>query len=467
MVSRPSAAPTPAVVGRFPASYLQEQWLLSTKDGASNYNVAFAFGVDHADPDLLMTALNQLAARHEILRTTFVRQRDGVCQVVTEPKPPDIWRLDLAAGTLTAADVRDVALTQVARPFSLGAGPPWRAALLRLGQSRHALVFVLHHALCDGWSTGVALRDLAGLYEALACRRPPRLPEMPIQFADYAAWERGPHEPSTEAYWQSHLAPLPARPALPTDPSWQDGHPFELAAVPIPPVPPDAVDRLTALARKLGQSLAGIVHAAALLVISPYVDRDVILGVAHANRGLADVQPLIGPLFDYLPVHASLAGDAPFLKVTKRLADAVRDARRHPLPLGRVEQLVTTQSATCRLFDVSVNFVPVSAPRPIRAITATDDSAMFSMYPLSTGWLRMPVDREFYGAGRLGFVVRPGTSGLGGHLWTNASVVPPPTAAGIARAFSCGLTLVADDPHRIVRNVARRAAARAGIGLSV
>ena len=179
-------------LAEFPPSHGQEQlWLIDRlSPGLSNYNIPQVLRLSGPlDRPALERALGGLIARHEVLRTRLVADGQGRPVQVIDPA----GRVALEVVELSGSEparVRELALAEAMRPFDLAAGPLLRACLARLGEAEHLLVAVFHHAVFDGWSAGVLMRDLAALYRGEATGEPSGLTELPVQFADFAAWER-------------------------------------------------------------------------------------------------------------------------------------------------------------------------------------------------------------------------------------------------------------------------------------
>ncbi len=186
----------PAGLSDLPLSYGQEQlWFIDRfAPGLAAYNIPLAWRLSgRLDAPAVSRAVDGLVARHETLRTRLTAGRDGrPVQVVDPPKPAPLEMVDLSG---LAPGQRQVALRefidgQALRPFSLAEGPLLRTWLLRLAGDEHLLVAVVHHCVFDGWSGRVFVRELAALYAAEVTGAPPGLAELPVQFADFALWER-------------------------------------------------------------------------------------------------------------------------------------------------------------------------------------------------------------------------------------------------------------------------------------
>ncbi|OLT14304.1 hypothetical protein BJF78_02285 [Pseudonocardia sp. CNS-139] len=420
-----------------PASYLQEQWYRSVEDRRSNYNVVVAWRLLGAlDTGALRQALRALVDRHEILRTGLADRDDGVEQRILAHTEPPLRQIDLGSARDPAAEMRRLIATDAAHPFALREPPLWRALLARVGPDEHVLALVLHHAVCDGWSSMVLERDLAALYRATVTGRAPVLPAVPLQFGDFAAWERAHRDVWREQEWRARLGPA----AGSAVPALRDLLPFELVCHPVAAVSPAAADRLSALARQHGATLATLLYAAALMTLAPALGEEVVVGIAHANRDDREVQPVVGPVFDYLPVRVALDGCPALVPLMGRIRREEQAARSRLLPLGLVEQAVGAGPHGA-LFDVVLNFAPAGrTPAPAGPVA-------FTPFPVATDRTRVRVERDFSGAGPLSFVLRRGADGgLGGHLYGHAGALGRPGLARLGRHFAATLDRLGRDP---------------------
>ncbi|MFL5538401.1 MAG: condensation domain-containing protein, partial [Longimicrobiaceae bacterium] len=209
-----------------PLSFAQERlWFIDRlQPGSATYNIPVARRLGGAlDEVALERALGEIVRRHEALRTTFA-EADGSPVQVIAPFGGFTLRLDDLSGLADAdreAEVRRRATEEAMRPFDLTAGPLFRAALLRLGAEDHVLLLSMHHIVSDGWSMGVLSREVSALYAAYREGRESPLPELAVQYADYAAWQRehlrGEMLERQLSYWRERLAGAPELLELPTD----------------------------------------------------------------------------------------------------------------------------------------------------------------------------------------------------------------------------------------------------------
>lgn len=210
----------PAGMQQVPLSFGQEQlWFIEQlAPGLPTYNIAGMLRFTGAlDTAALARAVDALVERHEVLRTRLI-DADGIPQQgIDPPAPGGEWAIADLTGLPEderEPELHRLAVEEAERPFALDRGPLFRTRLVRLGERSHALLIVVHHTVFDGWSFGVLTTELTALYEAAHTGRPPALPELPIQFADYALWERerlqGPALDELAGYWRETLAGPPA-----------------------------------------------------------------------------------------------------------------------------------------------------------------------------------------------------------------------------------------------------------------
>jgi len=210
----------------FPMSFAQQRlWFLDQLEpGSAAYNIPAAI---HLTGPLNMAALeqslNEIVQRHEVLRTTFAIVEGQPVQVIAPTLTLTLPVVDPSnlPETEREAEARRLATEEARRPFDLARGPLLRTTLLRLGEEEHVLLLTMHHTVSDGWSMGVLYRELSALYEALSKGKPSPLPELPIQYADFAVWQRqwlqGGDLEAQLSYWKKQLAGFPSLLNLPTD----------------------------------------------------------------------------------------------------------------------------------------------------------------------------------------------------------------------------------------------------------
>jgi amino acid adenylation domain-containing protein len=337
-IAAPTRIPRQQAPGSSRPSYGQEQlWLVDQLDpGAATYNSQASLRLEGPlDAGSLARSLSEIVRRHEALRTTY-SIADGLLRQVVQAAGP----VALPVTDLTERDqgVREheahgVAVREARRPFDLANGPVIRARLLRLADDDHVLLVMVHHIAFDGWSKGVFFRELSGLYNSFTCGRPSPLPELPLQYADYAAWERdlidGPQGRTLSAYWRRRLDGAPEMLGLPTDqprPARQRHRGaierFELAD--------DVVRGVDEASRRAGVTRFMVLLAAFQVLLHRYSgDRDIVIGVPVANRAATELEGLIGYFANMVAIRASMEGDPPFRELLERVKQAALGAYAH------------------------------------------------------------------------------------------------------------------------------------------
>ncbi|GAB2610894.1 hypothetical protein GCM10027168_49740 [Streptomyces capparidis] len=321
----------------FPLSVTQQgMWFLEQlRPGNPAYVMPGAVRVrGRLDPAVLRRALNEVVRRHEALRTVFRTRDGGPVQAVRRALTLDLPVTDLRGTPDPGGDAAErIAAEAAADPFDLAEGPLLRARLLRTGDAEHVLLLTMHHLVSDRWSLGILLTELSTLYEAFTAGRPSPLPELPVQYGDFAVWQRQRHESGAWdadlAYWREHLAGAPPALELPTDRPRPAVQGFNGGSVPLE-LPAPVMDGVRDLARRHGATP----YMALLAVFTVLLHRharqdDVVVGVPTAVRGRAELEPLIGYLVNTLPVRTRLDGDPSFAEVLRRVRDACLGAYAH------------------------------------------------------------------------------------------------------------------------------------------
>lgn len=299
------------------------------------------------DEGVLERSLNEVVRRHEVLRTTFETVDGQAVPVVTPARRLALPVVDLRALPEPERTARagERATAEVLRPFDLATGPLVRTLLLRLAAADHVLLVTMHHIVSDEWSLDVFWRETAALYGAYRAGRPSPLDELPLQYADYAHWQRKRVEDGELAqqlaYWKRQLGgDLPVL-QLPTDrpPPAQPSFEGDMAARVLPAALGTA---LRQRCRSEGVTLFVLMLAAFQTLLYRYAGQtDLVVGVPVTNRGRAELEGLIGFFINTLALRADLSGDPTFLDVLQRTRKAALEGFAHQeLPFERlVEEL--------------------------------------------------------------------------------------------------------------------------------
>ena len=339
-----------------PLSSGQEQlWFIDQfAPGLATYNIPGAVRMTGPlDVSALNTALDALVARHESLRTRLVSVQGRPVQVIDPPTPALRAVEDLSGLPAAERQARyaDMATAYGMLPFDLAKGPLFRSQLVRLDEQEHVLLINVHHSVADGWSFGVLFRELAEFYRAAVAGQPADLPELPIQFADYALWERERlgREAMAEhvAYWAEALRGVSSV-QLPTDrprPVLQsfDGGMEQMA------MGADVLDGLRSLSRRTGTTMFVTLLAALQVLLHRYSGQDdLVVGTASANRSRVELAALIGYLLNTLPIRTDTSGDPTFEELLAHVKETTLAAYAHQdLPFPRlVEELKVERDAS-------------------------------------------------------------------------------------------------------------------------
>jgi amino acid adenylation domain-containing protein len=334
---------------RVPQSFAQQRlWFLDRlAPGNPFYTVSIAIPITAAvNGPALTCALDDLVARHETLRTTFTEENAQAVQCVLPPRPAHLDRIDLRH--VPSAD-RDAELERIireenGRSFDLENGPLMVARLVTLAAEDHQLLLTLHHIVCDGWSLRVLSHELLTLYAAHATGTSARLPELRIQYADFAQWQRaqltGDAFERQLAYWRKQLADapelrLPSDRVRPAVPSFRGG----LVPLAIAPEQGRAVARLC---RESEATPFVVLMSAFMALLSRLAGQeDFVIGTPVASRTHPELEPLIGFFVNTLVLRADLRGGPGFREFVARVRTAALDAFSHQdVPFERlVEEL--------------------------------------------------------------------------------------------------------------------------------
>jgi amino acid adenylation domain-containing protein len=430
-----------------PLSFGQQRlWFLHQldPDGAGfNMPLAVRFEGPFA-PALLERAVTEIARRHETLRTTFRMAGGQPVQCVAPPEPFVLPVAELAGVPGAAGEVRRLLRAEVRRPFDLERGPLWRLRLLRLGPADHTVLLTMHHIISDGWSMGVFVRELVSLYGAFSRGAAPSLPPLPIQYADFAVWQRG--ELAGEAlaaqiaWWRETLdGELPVL-ELPLDHPRPAVQTFRGAKLPVA-LPAELADRLRALARGQGATLFMVLLAGFQALLHHYTRQtDLVVGTPAAGRNRSETEGLIGLFINNLALRAGLAGDPAFTELLARARRTTAGAYAHQdLPFEKlVEELKPRRDlARSPVFQVmlSLETAAAAAPEPPAAPGLT-------LTPLASDVGASRYEWTFF----LADGAEGGIRGIGGALEYNTGLFDETTVRRMVGHWTRLLQAAADDP---------------------
>ncbi|HEY0782041.1 MAG TPA: amino acid adenylation domain-containing protein, partial [Thermoanaerobaculia bacterium] len=353
----------------YPLSFAQERlWVIDQLEpGNVTYNLPLALLlVGRLDFALLARTLTEVVRRHQVLRTTYGAEAGQPVQIVAPPAPLAIPLVDLSALPLAqrGALIKRLTAEEAVRPFDLTRSV-MRICLVRASAAgepdeQHALLLTFHHIASDGWSNGVLVREVMALYEAFAKGLPSPLPELPIQYVDFAAWQRRTHggdvHAGSLAFWRQQLEGVPVL-DLPTDrprPPLQ-GLLGDLADV--DPLSEAVSEELRTIARNEGGTLFMLVTAAFHALLARITGQtDIAVGTPVANRHRTETEELIGFFVNTLVLRADLSGDPTLRELLGRVRRVAMNAFAHQnVPFSQVVEVVKPERSLAHtpLFQVA------------------------------------------------------------------------------------------------------------------
>ena len=427
-----------------PLSFAQQRlWFLDQMAGARTaYTIPLAFRLEGLlDPQVLQQSLAAIMQRHESLRTTFALQAEQPVQII-QPVGALPWT------ERTLVDVADVEtalhavmLAEAEQPFDLAQGPLWRITLIRLAATSHILLITIHHIVADGWSVGVLLQEVAALYPAYLRGAPPALPPLPIQYADFAQWQRqalqGERLAQQLAFWETYLAGAPALLELPTDyprpPQLSYRGHYQIAELPA-----DLVNKIKALSGAAQTTLFMTLYAAFVTLLYRLSQQsDIVVGTPVANRPRSELEPLIGFFVNLIPLRTTLREDLTFRQLLTQVRETVgRAYEQQATPFEYlVERLRPTRDlsyAPIMQVDFVVQERLAELPLPDLLVTPLDPAVISAKFDL-------------------GVELMATATGALRAFWTyNLDLFAAETIQRMTRHFATLLTSIVADPDQSI-----------------
>ncbi len=433
--------------GDLPLSFAQQRmWFLHQLEPDSPaYHIMMAVRFSGPLNTLLLEqCLNEIVRRHETLRTTFTlvegtpMQRIAPLQTTTNIALTSV-DLHTASETDREAQAQRYALAELRRPFDLSHGPLLRVSLLHLSADDHIFLVTMHHIVSDGWSAAVFVRELKALYAAFSLGQPSPLPTLPIQYVDFAAWQRnwlqGTMLATQLAYWKKQLANAPTLLALPTDhqrPTLQTfagaSYFFALSSA--------LTEALHTLSRRAGSTLFMTLLSAFKVLLARYSGQsDIVVGTPIANRMRGEVEGLIGLFVNTLVLRTQLSDDLTFLDLLERVRETALEAYAHQdLPFERlVDELQIERSLSYNpLFQVMFTIQnPLQSDRARSSLTTSSPALDLGAAQVDLEWEVIETD-----------------AGLQTRLIYSADLFEPSTIARLAEHFQILLHSIVADPQQ-------------------
>jgi amino acid adenylation domain-containing protein len=435
-----------------PLSFSQQRlWFLDRfEPGNPAYNIPFPVRLTGELPvELLERVFAEVVRRHEALRTTFGLREGQPVQVIAPDLPPRFALLDLSDLPADAREerARELAAEDARRPFDLESGPLLRLTLLRLAEREHVLLMTLHHIVSDGWSMGVLLREIAVLYAAFAGDRPSPLPELAVQYADFAVWQRGWLRgevlEAQLAYWKSQLAEAPKLLEVPADRPRPLVQTYRGASRDLELAP-----ALSAAVRELCRR-EGVTPFMALLAAWGVLlgrhsgqagQEEVLVGTPVAGRNRREIEGLIGFFVNTLVLRVDLQGAPGFDALLGRVRSAALDAFQHQdLPFERIVEELVPERDLSHPPLVQVLFSLQNAPR------AEVELPGLSLAPVAVDGRVARLD--------LTLTMQEGAEGFAAALEHNTDLFDGSTAGRLLARFEALLAAAAEAPGQSIADL--------------
>jgi non-ribosomal peptide synthetase component F len=433
-----------------PLSFAQQRlWFIDQfEEGATAfYNMPASVQLEgRLDYRALHRTFNEIVRRHQTLRTAFLAVDGQPVPVVKTSLTLSLPLIDLSAlhQSEREAELQRLRRAEAQRPFDLSQAPLLRLALVRLSPLRHIALVTMHHIVSDGWSLGVLVREVAALYQAYAGGAASPLPELPIQYSDFAAWQRQQLQGATLQraldYWRRELGTELATLNLPTDrprpavQSYRGGH-----------VPLRLDEELTSALRQLAQAQRATLFMVLLAAFQALLQRysgqaEIVVGTPVAGREQAETEALIGFFVNTIVLRADLSGNPSFRDLLARLRQTTLAAYAHQaVPFEKlVEELQPQRSLShAPLFQVMI--VLQNTPSvPLRlsgltltALPAEQSAALFDLLLSLTET----------------------ADGIFGSLQYSTDLFNAATAQQLAAHYQTLLTLIAADPEKRISDL--------------
>ncbi|MBN3941890.1 non-ribosomal peptide synthetase [Nostoc sp. NMS9] len=435
--------------GDLPLSFGQERlWFLNQLvPNHAFYNVSEAFCLRGVlNSTILEQSLNEIINRHEILRTTYSSLKGQPIQDIHSTFPIKLLVVNLQG--LSPDDresqVRQLILEEAQRPFDLVQGPLLRTTLLQLSSEEHIFLLNLHHILCDDWSLSVLFEELSTLYQAFSTGNPSPLPDLAIQYPDFAGWQRqwlqGEILDNKLAYWQQHLRgslpilELPTDYPRPLEPRYQGARQSIL-------IPKSLTDALNVLSRQEGTTLFMTLLAAFQTLLFRYTGQeDILVGAPISNRHRSELEGLIGFLLNTLVLRTNLSDSPSFRQLLGRVREvALWGYTYQDLPFEKLVDALQIERDLNQNPLISVMFHLQNTPRP----KLTVPGLTMNRLEIDNGTSKFDLYLE----------LRETAAGISGNLEYNTDLFKAETIALMVENFSTLLQSIVSNPDQTISNL--------------
>ncbi len=360
-----------------PSFAQQRLWFLDRLErGSAAYNIPRLYRIrGRLEPSVVERCVGEIVRRHQILTAVIAGEGEPVLTLTENPH--DVFRVEEVPGS-SARDREETGRRRVdeeaRRPFDLTAGPLVRVLLLRLGEEDQLLLIVMHHIVSDGWSVGIFVREMGELYGAFAAGRASPLNDLPVQYADFAVWQRerlqGEFLAEQMRYWRTELGGALPVLDLSTD-HQRPGTRRSLGATYRFVVRREVIEGLKSLSRREGCTLFMTLLAAYGVLLHRYSDQDeVIIGTPIAGRTRVETEELIGLFVNTLPIRVDCGGRPTFQELLKRVRARALGAYEHQeVPFEKIVEEVQPERSLSRTPVFQTLFVLQNTPAPAMNVT--------------------------------------------------------------------------------------------------
>ncbi|WP_375498713.1 amino acid adenylation domain-containing protein [uncultured Nostoc sp.] len=432
-----------------PLSFGQERlWFLDQLvPNHAFYNVPEAFrlrGILNAT--ILEQSLNEIINRHEVLRTTYSSLNGQPIQVIHSTFPIKLLVVNLQGLSPDGQEsqVRQLILEEAQRPFDLVQGPLLRTTLLQLSSEEHIFLLNLHHILCDDWSLNLLFEELSVLYQAFSTGNPSPLPDLAIQYADFAAWQRqwlqGEILDNKLAYWQQHLSgslpilELPTDYPRPLEPTYQGARQSVV-------IPKSLTDALHVFSRQEGTTLFMTLLAAFQTLLFRYTGQeDILVGAPISNRHRSELEGLIGFLLNTLVLRTNLSGSPSFRQLLGRVREVALSGYTHQdLPFEKLVDALQIKRDFNQNPLISVMFNLQNTPTP----KLTVPGLTMNRLEIDNGTSKFDLYLE----------LRETAAGILGNLEYSTDLFKAETIALMVEHFSTLIQSIVSNPDQTISNL--------------
>jgi amino acid adenylation domain-containing protein len=397
-LARPSITKRKSDAAAMPLSYMQQRlWILDQIEGSAHYNISNALLLEgELDVDIIQKAFNTIVERHEIIRTTYAVDENGQpCQVIQPVQPLPVLKVDLTDFNEEEQNkkIRQLQAEDSKLRFDLTKDIMLRVTLIRVKDNAFVLLTTMHHIATDGWSFGILIKEFCTLYRAYGKAEKNPLPDLNIQYADYAHWQqewlKGETLEELKSYWSGQLRDLPPVHSLPLDHARPKAQTFAGNTI-YTKIDAETLDELKRICEKEGATLFAGLHAAFTALLARYSnEKDIVVGTPIANREQPEIENLIGFFVNMLVLRNQLSVDISFVELVRQSRQILLDAYAHQqMPF---DMLVSTlqperNPAYSSLFQVMFvlqNNERVEIKLPGLSLKQMEKSKPFAMYDLS------------------------------------------------------------------------------------